>query len=79
LITPAQCCEARKLLGWSSERLGPRCGTSHTSIRLFEDNFRPLSPERLAALREVLEQAGVEFIAENGGGLTVRMRKASNV
>jgi hypothetical protein len=30
----------------------------------------------LAAIRAALEAAGVEFIAENGGGAGVRLRKA---
>jgi hypothetical protein len=29
----------------------------------------------LTELRKVLEKAGVEFIAENGGGAGVRMKK----
>jgi hypothetical protein len=30
----------------------------------------------LADVRAALEKAGVEFIAENGGGASVRLRKA---
>jgi hypothetical protein len=33
----------------------------------------------LAAIRAALESAGVEFIAENGGGAGVRLRKARDV
>lgn len=32
-------------------------------------------PETSAKLRAALEKAGVEFIAENGGGAGVRMKK----
>lgn len=32
-------------------------------------------PNNLAAIRAALEAAGVEFIAENGGGAGVRLRK----
>jgi hypothetical protein len=32
-------------------------------------------PETSAKLRVALEKAGVEFIAENGGGAGVRMKK----
>jgi len=34
-----------------------------------------LKPATIAAIRAALEQAGVEFIAENGGGAGVRLRK----
>jgi hypothetical protein len=58
MITPAQCIEARKLLGWVPERLAPRCGFSHSLLRHFEAGERPLYPERQAALRSALEEAG---------------------
>ena len=61
MITPAQCLEARKLLGWSRDRLSARCNVNHTSIRLLELEMRPLRPEDRAAIREALEAAGVEF------------------
>ena len=77
MITPAQCLQARKLIGWTAERLACRCGSSSTTIRLFEKNERPIASDRLAAIREALEAAGVEFIPENGGGLRVRLRKQS--
>ena len=35
-----------------------------------------LRPATVAAIRAALEAAGVEFIAENGGGAGVRLRKA---
>jgi transcriptional regulator with XRE-family HTH domain len=77
MITPAQCLQARKLLHWTPERLAGRCESSSTIIRLFEKGERPISPERLASIRSALEEAGVEFIPENGGGLGVRLRKQS--
>ena len=36
-----------------------------------------LLPRTLAAIRAALESAGVEFIAENGGGPGVRLRKVT--
>lgn len=33
------------------------------------------SADTIAALRKALEAAGVDFIAENGGGAGVRLRK----
>lgn len=74
MITPDQCLRARKLLGWTPERLAGRCESSSTTIRLFEKGERPISAEGLAAIRSTLEAAGVEFILENGGGPRVRLR-----
>ena len=74
VITPAQCREARKLLGWSLDLLGPFCGSSHTTIRRFEVGIRALSPERLAAIQAAFEAAGVDFT--NGGEPGVKLRKA---
>jgi hypothetical protein len=37
--------------------------------------LRTTSESNLAAIRAALEAAGVEFIAENGGGAGVRLRK----
>jgi hypothetical protein len=34
-----------------------------------------LKPRTVAAIRAALEAAGVEFIAENGGGAGVRLKK----
>ncbi len=41
----------------------------------FEKGARLPHPNNLAAIRTALEAAGVEFIAENGGGAGVRLRK----
>jgi hypothetical protein len=35
-----------------------------------------LKPRTVSAIQAVLEDAGVEFIPENGGGAGVRLRKA---
>ena len=41
----------------------------------FERQRRIVSAEAIAAIRAALESAGVEFIAENGGGPGVRLRR----
>jgi transcriptional regulator with XRE-family HTH domain len=37
----------------------------------------PVNSSTVAAIRAALEAAGVEFIAENGGGAGVRLRKGA--
>ncbi len=61
MITPAQCLEARQLLGWSRVRLGSRCDLPHTSLLRFEMGVWFPTSERLAAIQHALEEAGVEF------------------
>lgn len=76
MIIPAQSKAARALIDWSREDLA---GASKVSVRTvvdFERGARQPIPATLAAIRAALETAGVEFIAENGGGAGVRLRKA---
>jgi transcriptional regulator with XRE-family HTH domain len=73
VLTPEQVKAARQLLGWSQSDLGGQVGRSASSIGAFELG-KPKSPQLdLGLLRAALEEAGVEFVEENGGG--VRLRK----
>jgi transcriptional regulator with XRE-family HTH domain len=56
--------------------LAERAKVSPTTISRVERGDS-LYPRTLAAIRAVLEAAGVEFIAENGGGAGVRLRQGS--
>lgn len=56
-------------------RLAEVAGVSENTINAFELERRTPHPNNLAAIRRALEAAGVEFIAENGGGPGVRLRK----
>jgi len=75
LITPPQSRAARGLLDWSQSALAQASNLSESTVRDFEKGRRTPSPNNLAAIRAALESAGVEFIAENGGGAGVRLRK----
>jgi len=46
-----------------------------TIKRAESDRDVSVSPSAIAAIRAALVAAGVEFIAENGGGAGVRLRK----
>lgn len=50
---------------------------SRNTIVAFEKTQRLPNLNNLTAIRAALEAAGVEFIAENGGGPGVRLRKSS--
>ena len=66
--------EARKLLGWSQERLAAAADLTPAAVEEFEAGS-PATPDVILAIRTALEAAGVEFIPENGGGAGVRLKK----
>ena len=74
-ISPAQCRAARALLGLSREKLAARAEVGERTLVDFERGARAAQKSTLAAIRRALEDAGVEFISENGGGAGVRLRK----
>lgn len=78
LIDAKQIRAARALLEWSQDDLVKQTGLSLTTIRRMEDSG--IGPSRssaanVLAVQKTLQAAGVEFIAENGGGAGVRMAK----
>jgi hypothetical protein len=42
----------------------------------FEKGRREVSPVAVEKIRRALERAGIDFLAENGGGEGLRLRKA---
>jgi transcriptional regulator with XRE-family HTH domain len=73
-MKPIQCRMARAALGWSTQDLAKKAGTGANTVNRFEagQDARVSSVDKM---RAALEAAGVEFIAENGGGPGVRLRK----
>lgn len=65
---------ARAAVNWSLDQLAQAAGVHRNTIHNFETGRYSGSPEKLRAVREALETAGVEFIseAESAG---VRLRK----
>jgi transcriptional regulator with XRE-family HTH domain len=58
------------------EDLAASAQVAQATLFDFESGRRQPHPRTLTAIRTALEAAGVEFIAENGGGAGVRLRKA---
>ena len=75
-ITRAQIKAARQLLGWTLVRLAARADASELAVRRYENGRGIGGRIDLTSIREMREAAGVEFIAENGEGPGVRLRKA---
>jgi predicted transcriptional regulator len=75
MLTPAQCRAARGLIDWSQMDLAEHAGVGIVTIRQLEAGNHEPRRATLDVVRRALEAAGVEFIAENGGGPGVRLRK----
>lgn len=67
---------ARAALGLTVRQLAAKAGVSHDTIVRLEGG-EELKPRTVDAIQRALEEAGVEFIAENGGGAGVRLARRS--
>jgi transcriptional regulator with XRE-family HTH domain len=65
---------ARGFLGWSARQLAEAANLGLSTVQRLEAGGL-VTPANMDAMRRALEEGGVEFIAENGGGAGVRMRK----
>ena len=65
---------ARAAVGWGVRELAKKAGlTANTVTRI--ENGADARQSTMDKLQQVLEDAGIEFIPENGGGPGVRLRK----
>ena len=76
-ISGAQIRAARALLRWSAADLVRESGVSPATIHRAEstDGKTTMTFANASAIRRALENAGVELIEENGGGLGARLRR----
>jgi transcriptional regulator with XRE-family HTH domain len=74
IILPVQCRMARAALGLGVRELAAAAKVSADTVARFERG-EELKTRTVEALQNTLEAAGIEFIAENGGGPGVRLRK----
>lgn len=77
-ITGAQIAAGRTLLRISAKAIAEAASVGLATVRRAEasEGVPNITAANLNAIRRALEDAGVEFIAENGGGAGVRLRKA---
>lgn len=75
MLTPEQSRAARALLDWSQEQLAEAAHLGLSTVRDFEKGRRVPSHNNLAGVARAFEAAGVELLAENGGGAGVRFRQ----
>jgi transcriptional regulator with XRE-family HTH domain len=74
ILLPVQSRMARAALGLGVRDLASAAKVSIDTVARFERGDE-LKERTIDALRRALEEAGVEFIEENGGGAGVRLRK----
>ena len=73
-ISAIQCKMARAATGLGVRDLADIVGFSPNTITRLERGEQ-LRPNTIAAIRSALEEAGAEFLEENGGGPGVRLKK----
>ncbi|MEO3384935.1 XRE family transcriptional regulator [Mesorhizobium sp. CAU 1741] len=74
MITGAQCRAGRALAELSREVLAKLCGVEETIIERFERQLAVPDDTVIAGIASGLEEAGIVFIPENGGGVGVRLK-----
>lgn len=74
MITGPQCRAARALVEWAREVLARNAGVDAAVIEAFERKLGDPEPDERRRLQDALEAAGASFIAENGGGVGVRLK-----
>jgi transcriptional regulator with XRE-family HTH domain len=74
-ITPGQCRAARALLDITQPELADLAGLGLSTIVDFEKSRRDVSREAVLSLQRALYEAGIQFIARNGGGPGVRLKQ----
>ena len=75
MITPTLCRMARAALNVGVRDVAKLAGVSAMTVTRFENGHSQGYPETLEKLQAALEAAGVIFVAENGEGPGVRLRK----
>ena len=74
-MKPMQCRAARAMIQMKQPELAKAAGLGLSTIVDFEKERRVVSDQAITAICTALEEAGVEFIDENGGGAGVRIKK----
>jgi len=74
MISGAECRAARALAELTRETLAELSGVDAEAIQAFERRLAPPESGAIINLRCALEEAGIIFIPENGGGRGVRLK-----
>ena len=76
MITVGQMKAARGLLGWNQSMLAQATGLALSTVKRMEGStgFLRGNAENVRKIQRAIEDAGVAFIDENGGGPGLRLR-----
>ena len=74
-IDPAMIRAARAILKWRRDDLARAAKTTERTIARIEDGDTSPRTSTAQAIRKAFESAGIQFIAEDGGGPGVRLAK----
>ena len=74
-ISSRQCKAARALLDLTQAELAGLAKVNVNTLVDFENGTRATHPRTIEAIQRALEQAGIEFIEENGGGPGLREKR----
>lgn len=74
MIAGSQCRAARALGEVTRAKLSLRSGVNEAVIQDFERKLDRPDDKTIMALQAALEELGAVFIAENGGGIGVRLK-----
>lgn len=66
---------ARAALGLGIRDFATLAGVGVSTVQRFENGTADLSPDKIYDLQQAFERQGIIFIAENGDGPGVRLRK----
>ena len=80
VLTGEQIRSARAILRWKAVELAEKAGVGLSTVQRAEQADGPVTMMRanMDAIRRTLEEAGIQFIPENGGGAGVRLKERSN-
>ncbi len=73
MIASVQVRMARVALGWGVRDLAAHAGVTANTVSRFENGADALG-NTIRKIQRALEDAGIEFIDENGGGPGVRLK-----
>jgi len=73
-MTPEQSRAARGWLNWTQQELADKASVGISTVRDFEAGRRQPIANNIAAMRRVIEEAGVELVEESGEAVGIRRR-----